>query len=263
VQTTPGWQKRDLWIRLKHYHFNHIVPPHLLDHVAAVFGGADASTKAFASKLARKLKWPTRLALQAIEEYKKFIFLGMVSESAVTPPKVIDQVWHEHILFSRAYRDFCRDILGREFDHHPELIATDAQTSVFQSQYDATLALYEREFGYPPPAAIWGTPKFSRTADARTSKPTKTIDDRSTSSDDVPLYMFVGSSGHDGCGPHHGHGHSTSHHGDSGGHHSGDAGGHDAGAGAGDGGGGSDGGGAGCSGGSGCSSGCGGGGCSS
>ena len=25
----------------------------------------------------------------------------------VTPSKVIDQVWHEHILFSRAYRDFC------------------------------------------------------------------------------------------------------------------------------------------------------------
>ena len=66
-----------------------------------------------------------------------------VSDFSVTPPKVIDQVWHEHLLFSRAYREFCHEVLSREFDHNPELVETDDQTQAFQAQYAATLALYQ------------------------------------------------------------------------------------------------------------------------
>ena len=43
-------RKRELWIRLKHYHFEHLVPPHLVDHVMATFGGGDAATRAVAEK---------------------------------------------------------------------------------------------------------------------------------------------------------------------------------------------------------------------
>jgi hypothetical protein len=46
--------KKDLWLRLKAYHFNHLVPPHLWIKVTAAFGGEGASTKAFADKIARK-----------------------------------------------------------------------------------------------------------------------------------------------------------------------------------------------------------------
>ena len=53
--TTLTPAKKDLWLRLKHYHFEHLVPPHLSDHVAACFGGPDAATRAFASKLQKKL----------------------------------------------------------------------------------------------------------------------------------------------------------------------------------------------------------------
>ena len=66
--------KKDLWLRLKAYHFNHLVPPHLWIKVTAAFGGEDASTKAFADKIARKLQWKHRFALRAIREYKKFRF---------------------------------------------------------------------------------------------------------------------------------------------------------------------------------------------
>ena len=43
------------------------------------FGVEDASTKAFADKIARKLEWKHRFALRAIREYKKFIYPGVVS----------------------------------------------------------------------------------------------------------------------------------------------------------------------------------------
>src|ERR1700683_5177681 len=111
--------KKELWLRLEHYNFHHLVPTQLWDHVACVFGGADASTKAFAAKISRKLGWDARFTLRAIAEYKKFVYLGMVSDFGVTPSKVIDQVWHEHLLFRRGYQDFCAAILRREFDLHP------------------------------------------------------------------------------------------------------------------------------------------------
>lgn len=152
--------KKELWLRLKRYRFDDLVPAHLTDRVRAAFGGGDPSTQAFASKVSRKLGWSRPFALAAIHEYKKFVYLGVVSETSVTPPKVIDQVWHEHLLFTRAYRDFCRDVLGRDFDHNPELVQSTDQTDVFQVQYAATLARYASEFGQRPPADIWGTPKF-------------------------------------------------------------------------------------------------------
>jgi hypothetical protein len=73
-------------------------------------------------KIARNLEWKHRFTLRAIRECKKFIYLGAVSDFVVTPSKIIDQVWHEHLLFTKAYRDFCTDVPGFSFDHNPELI---------------------------------------------------------------------------------------------------------------------------------------------
>lgn len=192
--------KKDLWLRLKRYHFDNLVPPHLMDHVTAVFGGTDPSTRAFASKLARKLGWKPAFALRAIEEYRKFVYLGVVSDFAVTPPKVIDQVWHEHLLFSRAYREFCTHVLGRHFDHNPELVPTDAQTGMFSAQYESTLNLYALEFNVEPPRDIWGTPKFSYALVPKAKKKAKKKDegyDSGSSGGDSPLFLlFDGSDGH-------------------------------------------------------------------
>jgi hypothetical protein len=183
--------KRDLWLRLKHYHFAHVVPPHLGDHVMACFGGPDAATRAFADKLQRKLGWTPRLARHAIEEYKKFLYLGVVADFEVTPSKIIDQVWHEHLLFTKAYREFCRDVLGRPFEHFPELVATEDQTSVFQDQFERTLDLYEVEFDVQPPADIWSTAKFDQGIARRRARRKKGEPHGSNSSrDDEPLYFF-------------------------------------------------------------------------
>jgi len=156
--------KKELWLRLHNYHFNELVPPNLWDKVTAKFGGADASTKAFANKLAVKLGWKTRFAEWAVAEYKRFVYLGVISDFVVTPSHIIDQVWHQHILFSKAYRSFCTDIIECHFDHMPELIASGSQTGTFSAQYFDTLKLYKKEFGIEAPPAIWGTPKFNEQA---------------------------------------------------------------------------------------------------
>lgn len=192
-KTTRG--KRELWLRLHHYHFDDLVPSHLMDHVSAAFGGADASSKAFANKLGRKLGWSTPFALRAIEEYKRFVFLGIVSDFYVTPAKAIDQVWHEHLLFTRGYRDFCKGILRQEFDHAPELVPTNDQTNAFQAQYEATLDLYRKEFNAPPPSDIWGRTKFDAARARDASKELRKRERDGAYSDDTPVHaMFSGDS---------------------------------------------------------------------
>jgi hypothetical protein len=152
--------KKELWIELNNYHFNHLVPPNLWNQIAEKFGGKDASTKAFADKIARKHSWKKSFSLKAIHEYKKFVYLGVISDFNVTPSKTIDTVWHEHLLFTKAYREFCDTIIYYNFEHHPELIAIDEQTENFAKQYVRTLQLYRYEFGYDAPIDVWELPKF-------------------------------------------------------------------------------------------------------
>ena len=140
-------KKKELWLRLKNYQFDHIVPANMWANITEIFGGTNASTKAFADKIARKHNLKHHFALKAVSEYKKFVYLGIVSDFNVTPSKIIDIVWHEHLLFSNAYREFCNTIIEYTFDHNPELIPMTDQTGQFSAQYKDTLDLYKIEIG--------------------------------------------------------------------------------------------------------------------
>lgn len=134
----------------------------MLSQIIHVFGIDSSSSKAFAAKIARKHNWPGNFALKAVFEYKKFVYLGIVSDFVVTPSSIIDVVWHEHILFTKAYREFCDEIICHQFDHHPELLPFKEQTGQYSAQYIETLNLYSIEFGIAPPEDIWGMAKFER-----------------------------------------------------------------------------------------------------
>lgn len=186
--------KKELWLKLKNYHFDHLVPSHLMHKVLELFGGKDAATKAFAAKIAAKRGWKQDFALRAVEEYKKFIYLGMISNSPVTPSKVIDDVWHQHLQFTEGYREFCDNVINYQFDHNPELISVDEQTTVFGNQYLDTLALYESEFNVKPPEDIWAKPKFSEqilvSQKVARKKTSSTSNSYSKTDDDLPLYLW-------------------------------------------------------------------------
>ena len=56
------------------------------------------------------------------------------------PSQVVDVAWHEFILFTRDYRDFCQRGLGRFLHHVPaEAMAapTDAQEGIRRAWYFA------------------------------------------------------------------------------------------------------------------------------
>lgn len=183
--------KKELWLQLRHYYFDHVVMPGLFDKIAARFGNANPSYHAFAHKIARKHGWKTGFALRVLNEYKKFIFLGLVSDFQVTPSRIIDVAWHEHILFSKAYREFCEQVIQQPFDHYPELVPMEDQTGRFSAQYLDTLALYKKELDQDPPADIWGNTKFDQELVKRNGYQSKKKESGTGGSgyDDSPLYI--------------------------------------------------------------------------
>lgn len=185
--------KKDLWIRLRKYRFENLVPVSLADRIKGAFGDTDVFTRAFAAKVAKKHGWYDEFAFLAIREYKKFVFLGVISHYDVTPSVIIDKVWHEHQLFTKGYREFCANVLKQHFDHSPELIPFNSQTEVFNAQYQKTLAFYEHEFGTRPPPEIWGKTKFDPASVAglvRKPVEKKYNSTQTTSDSDIPLFTM-------------------------------------------------------------------------
>lgn len=190
--TKTKMSKRELWERIKDYKFNNLVPKSTLEEIIEMLGGKNTSVRAFANKIMKKHRLPKAFTFRAIEEYKKFVYLGVISDFIVTPSKYIDLIWHEHLLFSKAYREFCNEVIHYQFDHQPELVAMEDQTELYSIQYLETLDLYRSEFGMEPPENIWGTPKFNKERiNSATKKSKKKNHDGSVAGDfssDGPLH---------------------------------------------------------------------------
>jgi len=117
----------------------------------------------FTQRLARDHAWSLAEARKAIREYRRFCFLAMISPTPVTPSEIVDEVWHQHLIYSRDYwTHWCGEALGGELHHDPTPGGPEAQ-GLYRRRYSETLALYERIFG-PPDPAIWPAThvRFSR-----------------------------------------------------------------------------------------------------
>ncbi len=98
-----------------------------------------------------KLGWGLEFAKMAIEEYRRFIFLVLISKKEVTPSQIVDEVWHYHILHTQAYQSFAKEI-GKYIHHNP---GTASEQPRFDNQYLKTLRFYTLVFNSQPPPLIW------------------------------------------------------------------------------------------------------------
>ncbi|MDF2188151.1 hypothetical protein [Paraflavitalea sp. CAU 1676] len=109
----------------------------------------------FSQRLARENGWPIFFTERVIAEYKKFLFLCMISPHPVTPSDEVDQAWHLHLVYTKSYwNDLCKDILGKDI-HHTPTEGGSAERDKFTNYYEATLQLYRDKFGHEPPDDIW------------------------------------------------------------------------------------------------------------
>lgn len=98
----------------------------------------------------------------AESEYRKFLALHlMYPEADIVPCHLVDDIWHQHILDTIAYREDCDAIFGRFLDHFPYfgMRGEDDAKALFDA-YEDTLKRYEAAFG-PTPVGTW------READAK------------------------------------------------------------------------------------------------
>lgn len=91
-------------------------------------------------------------------EYRKFLALHMVyPEMDVVPCKIVDEMWHQHILDTAAYREDCEAIFGRFLDHFPYFgMRGEEDAQALHDAYAITIERYREAFGEPP-ADTWVT----------------------------------------------------------------------------------------------------------
>lgn len=91
-------------------------------------------------------------------EYRKFLALRMVHPQAdIVPCKIVDEMWHRHILDTRAYASDCQRIFGSFMHHFPYFGLRGADDArALELAYERTLQLYRAAFGEPPDAT-WAT----------------------------------------------------------------------------------------------------------
>ena len=125
----------DLWKRIEQYDFD-----------------APWSEYGFSTRLANENYWTKNFTARAIVEYKKFIYLAATADMMVSPSPVVDVVWHQHLIFTQSYQDFCT-VAGKAIQHVPSTHnAEDA--AKFRQAKERTKKLYQPVFGEQP-ADIW------------------------------------------------------------------------------------------------------------
>ncbi len=91
-------------------------------------------------------RWVPQEALQCAEQYKQFLWLHKkYPEQTLVPSKLVDEFWHNHILFTRNYARDCLAIFGHYLHHEPSSLDEDPDALV--RDFLATKALCKQEFG--------------------------------------------------------------------------------------------------------------------
>jgi hypothetical protein len=70
----------------------------------------------------------------------------------VSPSEIVDTVWHQHLIFSQSYLDFC-SLIGKQVQHVPST-HNKAEFEKFKQAKERTRTLYIQNFGNQP-AGVW------------------------------------------------------------------------------------------------------------
>jgi hypothetical protein len=108
----------------------------------------------FSTRLAHENCWTKGFTEKAILEYKKFMYLAATSDMMVSPSHIVDIVWHQHLIFTHSYEEFC-NLLGKKIHHVPSSRRKD-DLKTFSQATERTHKLYFEVFGNIP-SDIWNS----------------------------------------------------------------------------------------------------------
>ncbi|MFT4924266.1 MAG: hypothetical protein ACI8WB_000344 [Phenylobacterium sp.] len=90
-------------------------------------------------------------------------FLALINDNTpavLTPSERVDQIWHQLILCTKLYSQYCTT-LYRQYLHH----TPSDETQQNHQQFELCLQQYHQRFGQPDPW-FWGAPLLVSTAGA-------------------------------------------------------------------------------------------------
>ncbi len=67
----------------------------------------------------RKIELDDVEAEQLFADTKRYLYLCTVADKPLAPPAVIDKGWHEFLMYTKDYQDFCIKHLGKFVHHTP------------------------------------------------------------------------------------------------------------------------------------------------
>ncbi|NQV99720.1 MAG: hypothetical protein HQ483_08485 [Rhodospirillales bacterium] len=112
----------------------------------------------FVQRLARENNWTESYSDRVVVEYKRFLYLMVVSGHPVTPSDQVDQAWHLHLTYTKSYWErLCADLIGRPL-HHTPTNGGPSESEKFENWYDRTKQVYRSVFGEEAPTDIWPKP---------------------------------------------------------------------------------------------------------
>ncbi len=88
-------------------------------------------------------------------EVKKFLYLCAKTTDRLAPSAEIDKIWHTFILFTKDYRQYCMNFLGKFIDHVPEVKKDSTEPK--ENCLLNTITHYEMVFG-PLNNKVWQVP---------------------------------------------------------------------------------------------------------
>lgn len=86
---------------------------------------------------------------QGLLEVLRFMSL-INAKQTITPSERVDQIWHQFILWTKLYFEYCDTLYGRYLHHTPD---DDGQKN--KAQFEHCLNEYAKRFGEPDPV-FWG-----------------------------------------------------------------------------------------------------------
>ncbi len=87
----------------------------------------------------------------AVADYRKFLYLNLKYQNfPVAPSYDIDEVWHQHVLFTRQYHPDCVSIFGQMLHHVPHFGRAERNEEEDTRILDNTRGLWVKEFGIVP-----------------------------------------------------------------------------------------------------------------
>ena len=120
------------------------------------FSGAGTE---LASRLQRKLGISAAEARKRAKAYKQFLALKAatldIDATKLSPPPLIDRVWHEHVLDTKRYAPACLSAFGHPIHHDPN---GDEDVESRARRREATLVALEKVYGDDYDEELWAFP---------------------------------------------------------------------------------------------------------